>query len=99
MPGWRLAVAAELDHNVCRLGRVRYQAGAVGVLPARHFDHLPGLVSVLGRHRRLDDMEAVGIDEEGVITEGPVQVRHRWMIVRDRLRLELAQGLLDPCGA
>src|SRR5439155_18619867 len=48
--------------------------------------------------RRLDDTEAVAVEEEGVLAENVVELPDRGMIVGYRLCLELAKRLLDEGG-
>jgi hypothetical protein len=44
---------------------------------------------------RLDDDQPTAIEEEGVIAKQSIELSHCRMIVRHRLRLELAQGAFD----
>jgi hypothetical protein len=51
-------------------------------------------VSFVGLKGRLNDVEALTVNEEGMVAESPIELWHRRMIVGDRLCLELAQSAL-----
>src|SRR5262245_477211 len=65
-------VGPKLDDHVGGLGLVCGQAGTASVLPGRQLHDLPCGLAVLGRHRRLHNVQPIAIEKEGVITEHPV---------------------------
>src|SRR5438270_8708595 len=79
----------EQNDDVGRLRLVGHEAGAVCIAPVRKLDDLAGSNGLAGRLDRLDDVESVAGDKEGVIAERVIELRDHRMIIRDSLRFEL----------
>lgn len=69
---------ADDDNNVGRFGFVRLQAFRIGVAPVGEIYHLGRLDTRATSLGRLDDVEPVAVEEEGVLSEQAVQLwKHR----------------------
>src|SRR5262245_66273950 len=85
----------EQDDVIGHLWRMRRETGATSIAPARKLHHHARLRAAFAWLGRLDDDQPTAIEEEGGIAKQSTELSHYRMIVRHRLRLELAQGAFD----
>jgi hypothetical protein len=99
-PAWRRALMLWFKHddNVGCLGLVRFQAAAIGIAPTGNIHDHCGLDLRARTLGRLDDVQSVAGEEEGVLAEQFVESGNDGMIVWNSLGIELAQGSFDLCG-
>src|SRR5215831_6340330 len=86
------------DDNVRRFWIMRRQAGVGVIAPFGNVYHLHRR-GFLQMFHRLHDVEAVGIEEVGMLAKEFVKLRNHRMIVRDRLSFELAESPFDLRGS
>src|SRR5262245_26718134 len=92
------SIAVEGHDHLGGLWFVRFQAGLVCIAPAGNLDDPCSDVSFVCASRRFHDIEAAVVKKERMFPKNLAQVRNCWMIIRKHLSVELAEGLLDPCG-
>src|SRR5262245_33592220 len=86
------------NDDVGRLRLMRFEPGPTGIAPAGNVHYHRRLAFRLGILGRLDDVQPVAGEEEGMLSKQLVQSRNDRMIVGNSLGVELAQSSFDLFG-
>src|SRR5262249_41139189 len=88
----RSVLGPEHDQYLGRFGLVRLQTGRVALAPVGQVHDLRRAPCPISGFRRLDDIEALAVEEERVLAEQLVQLRDHGMGVGNGLTFELRQS-------
>src|SRR5438067_9516693 len=92
-----LVLGPERDDDIGRLGLMGLELVRIGVAPVGHIDDRRRLPSIRSRLRLLHDIESVAVEEESVLPEQSIELRHDRMVLGNGLALELSESSLNLC--